>query len=135
MSGEAASKVLEDQFKAARDMSAHQYKGVYLSANDTIDVPTAATNFCAGVLQDKPKAAGRAARVVFMGKTKAYVGGGTLTYGQSVAMTTSGWFIKTLSGYHADGIVTQGANSGFLAEIFLIPGFQLAVSSAQTAQG
>ena len=134
MSGEAASKVLEDVFKTARDLSAHQYKGVILSADDTIDVPTAATNFCAGVLQDKPKATGRAGRVVFMGKTKAYISG-TVTYGQIVSMTTSGWFILCTSGHQADGICTQDANSGYPGEIILIPGGLLGISSAATVQG
>lgn len=134
MSGEAASKVLEETYKAARDLSAHQHKGVYLSADDTIDVPTGVTNMCAGVLQDKPKAAGRAARVVFMGKTKAYVSG-SVSYGNTLSMTTSGWFVKTVSGSSPDALCTQDANSGYPGEIMLIPGFLLSVSSAQTAQG
>ena len=134
MSEAAANQIRLPGLKAARDMSAHQYKGVYLSADNTVDVPTGAANKCAGILQDKPAAAGRACRVVHIGYTRAYVSG-SVAYGQTLSMTTSGWFILCVSGFHADGLCIEDANSGYPAKIFLNPSGLLSVSSAQTAQG
>jgi hypothetical protein len=134
MSGEAASKNFEETFKAARDLSAHQFKGVILTADDQMDVPTAAGAVCAGVLQDKPSAVGRAGRVVFLGKTKAYLSG-SVSYGDRVSMTTSGWFILATSGYPAHGFVTQDANSGYPAEIVLdSPASNLSTTSAAAGE-
>jgi hypothetical protein len=134
MSEAAGNQIRLPGVKAARDMSAHQYKGVYLSADNTVDVPTGATNKCAGVQQDKPAAAGRHCRVVHIGLTRLYVSG-SVAYGNTLSMTTSGWFIKTVSGYHADALCIEDANSGYPAKAFLNPTGLMAVSSAQTAQG
>ena len=120
-----------ESFKAARDMSACQYKAVYFSAADTVDV-YAALKMSAGVLQNKPAAAGRAARVLFFGKTKAYLTG-TVNVGDTVAPTTSGWFTRVTSGVNPVGFVTKTADSGYIGE--MIMGFCHAVTATSGEAG
>jgi len=50
-------------FKAARDLSSHQYCPVYISAADTVDYATDSSGVI-GILQNKPDGAGKAAEVL-----------------------------------------------------------------------
>jgi len=121
------SQTLEIPFKAARDMSAHQYKGVYISADDTVDVPTAAADSI-GIQQDKPAGAGRGARVVILGKTRCYFGS-DITVGNVITITTSGWVTTCTSGTDmAMGRATKDANSGYIGECVLFGGVDAAIA-------
>lgn len=111
--------VLDESFVAGADLSGCQYKGVQVTSDYTIKAPTAAlVNAFAGVLQDKPAAAGRSGRVITLGKTKAYLGA-TMTIGEKVYCAASGWFSKVTSGYAPVGHITKTANSGYIGEIAL----------------
>lgn len=62
--------VLVQTYKAAGDLSAKQFYFVKLSAADTVDVCSAATDKAVGVLQNKPDAANKAAEVMLLGVSK-----------------------------------------------------------------
>lgn len=62
--------VLVQTYKAAGDLSAKQFYFVKLSAADTVDVCSAATDRAIGVLQNKPDAANKAAEVMLLGISK-----------------------------------------------------------------
>lgn len=126
--------VIDESFKAARDLSGGKYKGVKVSADDTVDYPSAGTDPMIGVLQNKPAAAGRGAQVVFVGRTKAYLTG-TVTAGTGVSATTSGWFVRTTSGYRQHGVCIKAANSGYPGEVFLVGvADHMSVSSVDAGQ-
>lgn len=60
---------------AGQDLSSDQYKLVSIAADDQIDVTTnTSTTIVAGVLQNKPSAAGYAASVMVDGVTKVICG-------------------------------------------------------------
>lgn len=106
-------------FIAGADLSAGQYKIVQVTSDNVVKFATAALAAgVAGVLQDKPAAAGRACKVVILGKTKAYLGA-TLTIGQKVYAAASGWCGKVTSGYAPIGIVSKTASSGYVGEVLL----------------
>ena len=126
--------VLDESFNAGGDLSAAQYHGVVVSANNACNLPTAANDILLGVLQNKPAAAGRQARVVLFGRTKAFLSG-TVTAGDHLYLAASGWFVKVTSGYRACGQCIKNANSGYVGEI--IVGAQntgLAVNSVAAGQ-
>jgi hypothetical protein len=127
--------VIDETYNAGADLSGAQYLGMQITSDYTIKVPTAAlANAFGGVLQDKPAAAGRAGRCVKVGCTKAYFGG-TVTIGQKVACTKSGYFIAQTSGYAAVGNVEQVANSGYLGEVNLWGGMgNIAANSVVAGQ-
>ena len=124
---------MENPYKAGGDLSDGLYKGVEISGNETVNYPDAADTPCAGVLQDKPAAAGRGARVATRGPTKAKFGA-TLTAGQKVYMAASGWFGKMTSGYIPCGQVMEGANSGYIGKIDLQPNFVMATNCIVAGQ-
>lgn len=127
--------VLEESFVAGADLSAGQYRGVQVTSDNTVKFPTAAlaAGF-GGVLQDKPKAAGRGCRVVMLGRTKAMIGG-TVTIGQKITCAASGWFVAQTSGYAMCGILTKTASSGYVGEVVLTGLADITATSAATGQG
>jgi hypothetical protein len=76
-------------FKAAVDLSACQYLGVYCSANDTVNMPADNLQVCVGVLQNKPSVVGSGAIVRFLGQSKVKAGG-TLAINDTITMAKSG---------------------------------------------
>ena len=72
---------------AAGDLSTYQYKFVKLSADNTVTY-AGAGEAAIGVLQNKPSAAGQAARVRVFGVTRV-VGGVTIAYGDKVGVGAS----------------------------------------------
>jgi hypothetical protein len=125
MSG--ASQAMEIPFKAARDMSAHQYKGVYISADDTVDVPSAEAD-AIGIQQDKPSQAGQGVRVVVLGKTRCFFGS-DITVNNPITITTSGWVTTCASGTDmAMGRATKDASSGYIGECVLFGGVDAAIA-------
>lgn len=120
--------------KAAGDLSAAQYHGVYHSANDTVNLPADGVQPCSGVLQDKPAAAGRGAVVRFLGQSKVKAGG-TLAINDRITMAASGYFVACTSGGAPCGVCIKSATSGYIGEAIMGIGACMSVSSAQTGQG
>jgi hypothetical protein len=102
---------MEISIAAGADLRTFQYKIV------AIDGTLAATNaVAAGVLYNKPNT-GEGAQIAFQGHMKAYVGGGSITAGDQLAVTTSGYLIKNVTS--TSGIVgraVKAASSGSLCE-------------------
>lgn len=121
-----------ESYRAAADLSGRQYLGMTITSDHTVNVPAAANDLCAGVLQNKPAAAGRGAKVK-LGRTKVRAGG-TLTAGDFITMAASGYFIKALSGYRQHGAVIFGAASGYIATAEITLGGPIAVTSLEAGQ-
>lgn len=91
-----ATENLKDclSFKAAADLSAKQFHAVKMSAAQTVDAVTGATDEAIGVLQNKPSAAGQAATVaVFGGGTCRLMAGAAITAGAYLKLTAAGRFV------------------------------------------
>lgn len=113
-----ASERIEIPFKAGEDLSSYQYRGVYISADDTVKL-TAAANKSIGILQDKPSNIGQGARVVVLGRTRA-IFSGSVTVNDEIALNSTGYIISAVSGTDfALGICTKAANSGYPGEVVL----------------
>lgn len=80
--------VLTESFVSTNDLRSYQYYGVKLSANRTVILPTADTDKCIGILQNKPNA-GQTAEVMVIGRTPV-VGGEALTIGASIRIQSAG---------------------------------------------
>jgi hypothetical protein len=81
---------------ANADLSANQY--YFVKANSSGNaVVAAAGDLVAGVLQNKPAAAGRAAAIMIDGVTKV-IAGGTITPGASVESDSSGKAVAANAG-------------------------------------
>ena len=110
-------------FSAGADLSAAQYKFVYLSADNTVSVCSATTQIPIGVLQNAPSAAGQAAQVRVFGKTKLQADE-AMSYGQLVRTSADGQAALLAPGTDTDkscaGIVTKGAAAaGVYAEVMI----------------
>jgi hypothetical protein len=114
---------------AAGDLSAYQYCFVKLSADNTVDVSTVATDKILGILQNKPSVAGQAARVRVFGVSRLVAydtsctygtwvtsQGNTYYYGQGIATTTP----KDIT----PAMVLQGADSAHEVCAVLLSGPQ-----------
>ena len=113
----AKTENIELTFKAGADLSLLQYMGVTVTADDAVSCGVALTAI--GILQNKPAAAGRAARVVVLGKTRARFGT-DITVNDEIAVTTSGWICSAVSGTDNPlGRATKDANSGYVGEVIL----------------
>lgn len=108
---------LDYPFKAAGDLSDGMYKGVIISANDTVNYPDAAAEII-GVLQNKPAAANREATVRIAGQTKVKAGG-TLAVNDPISVAASGWFTKCASGGRKCGRCIVSAASGYVGEAII----------------
>ena len=77
----------------------------------------AATNLAGiGILQNRPKS-GENASLVYDGHAKAYVGGGAITAGAALKVTTSGFLVAVASGDGAVAKAVTAAASGSLCEV------------------
>jgi hypothetical protein len=117
MAGQDQGKV-DLSFKAAADLSTHQYKFMKLTADDTVGISAATTDNTVGVLQNKPDAAGKAATVRIQGKAKV-VSGASITAGQEVSTNASGTAKVAVTTERVLGTCTKGGASGDLLEIVL----------------
>lgn len=81
-------------FEAGSDLSASQYCFVDVAADGQVDVVSSKGAKAAGVLQDKPSAAGRAGMVGVVGITKVKVGA-AVTAGAEVISDADGKAIAT----------------------------------------
>lgn len=121
---------------AAADLSTKQFYGVEINSSGQVSVNNAAGEFCIGVLQNKPSAAGRAATVAYSGITKVVAGSGGLDEGDLVKVASDGTFVvavkgKTdtsdtggasdpLVGSHVFGVCVKAAAEAGLASVLIL---------------
>lgn len=107
--------------KAAGDLSANQYLFVRWSAADEVNISSLdSAEDWAGVLQNKPNAAGRAATVQYAGETKIMVSG-SLTVNDLVTTNGSGRATSASSGDMVMGRILEapGADSDIVRMLIL----------------
>ena len=104
---------------AGADLSAKQYRFVSLASDGQID-PTGDGLLAAGVLQNDPSAAGRAAEVAIKGIVKVEAGG-TIAAGGSVSSGADGIAVATASGDVPLGTAVDGGASGAIISIIFQP--------------
>lgn len=92
------------------DLSTKQYYAVKLNSTGKLVVAGAGTPI-AGVLQDKPSAAGMGGAYGIAGRTAVALGG-TATPGAMAAVDSNGKFLDAVSGDIAVGIFAVGGASG-----------------------
>lgn len=117
---------LDVSLKAAADLSALQFRIMKISAARTINKATAATDLFAGVLQDKPAAAGRAATLRVAGISKIECGA-TVTVGAMLTSDSVGRCIDIASGsgetdHHIGIALEAGADAGVFIPVLLMIG-------------
>lgn len=102
---------LDISLKAAGNLAGYQYCFVKLTADNTVDV-CGADEQALGILQNKPGAAGQAARVRVMGVSRI-VGGEALAYGDKVGSGALGvGMVQIHDKDYFNGVVIEG-NAGF----------------------
>jgi len=102
---------LDISLLAAGDLSSYQYRFVKLSADNTVDVCGNGEQ-AIGVLQNKPTAAGQAARVRVFGVSRVAAHDNSLTYGVLVGSQAVGRGVgvsANLAMFH--GVVLYGATA------------------------
>ena len=103
--------------EAGADLSAKQFFFVSVSSDGQID-PTGDGAYAAGVLQNDPSAAGRAAKVCTSGITKVYCGG-VVTRGGPVASDANGKAVNAATGDVILGEALEtGADGSVISIIF-----------------
>jgi hypothetical protein len=118
-------------FKAAGDLSGKQYYCMKISAARTVDVCSAATDVPAGVLQNKPAAANRAAVIRTHGSTKISANA-SLTAGNLIGTSSDGQAdaktVGTDTTEYVLGIVVDspGAAGDIVEAIISVPPFRAA---------
>lgn len=91
---------------AAADLSGSQFCFAKVTAADTVNITTAATDFAVGVIQNKPTS-GQAVQLGHLGITKVKAGAG-ITAGDRLTSDSSGRAIATTtSGNRYYAIATQ----------------------------
>jgi len=109
--------------KAAGDLSALQFRFMKISAANTVDKATAATDTLIGVLQNKPNAAGKAASVKVIGGSKLQVDATTdIAAGDKLTSDANGKGIKTTTDTHHVGAIALEAatNDGEIISVMLV---------------
>lgn len=113
-------------FKASADLSSYQYYFVEITADNTVGVVNALTDKPAGVLQNKPAAAGRAAVVRVLGVSKVS-SDAALTYGATIGPSADGQAVtRTLtpaggdaSYYYCGQVITGTGAAGDIGEAMI----------------
>ncbi len=95
--------------KAEADVSMHQHKAVNVAGG-----VAAANAAAAGILLNKPKL-GEHATIAYSGHMKAYVGG-TITAGNRLKVTSSGFLVVALSSEGSCGKAISACASGSICE-------------------
>lgn len=109
---------------AGADLSALQYTALKLGADRVVVSCTSNNEPIVGILQDKPAAAGRAAKVGVKGISKA-IAGGSISSGDKLTATTGGKLIATTTNNHyIIGHAMEDAASNDVFQVFLTPGAQ-----------
>ena len=97
-------------FKAAADLSDYQFRFVYLSAADTVNLAGAGATIL-GVLQNKPAAANRACEIRRSGVTKI-IAGDTIAVGAKLKSDSTGRAVTASTGNMYGGICLEAATVG-----------------------
>lgn len=115
--------VYDESYTAENDLSSTgQFLCVELSAANQVDVCDAATDIAIGILQNKP-AAGQAATVRLLGRSKAVLGG-TVTAGAAVGTANDGELVaKTTNNDWAIGFAEEAGDAGEIVSVRLTGGF------------
>lgn len=79
--------IWDESYSANADLSTHQFKAVEFVTGGKVDLCNAATDRAVGILQNKPAAANRAARVRHIGISQA-VSDGTVAIAAGDPLTT-----------------------------------------------
>ena len=94
--------------QAGADLSALQHRAIIVAGTLAPDSLTAV-----GLLQNKPDASGKQATVGYSGLMKGYAGA-SISKGNRVMVTASGWIITATSAGNVVGRALLAANSGDL---------------------
>jgi len=102
--------------KAAADLSAKQYRCLKVTADETLNIATAAGENIFGVLQDKPLA-GAPCEMMCIGITKLVIGAGGLAAGAIWETAADGSGITVAAAKVGLGTVIKGGAAGELATV------------------
>ena len=110
-------------FEAAGDLSTKQFHFVKLSAANTVDVCSGATDVPVGILQNKPSAAGRPAVVRMLGISKVSANAG-LSVGALIGTSSDGQADAKVAGadtteYVVGVALTACSNASEIVEVSL----------------
>ena len=116
--------ILDVTFKAGEDLTTHQYKFVYLSADQTVSLCTTSHLDAIGVLQNEPDS-DEAAVVRVLGLSKV-IASATVAIGKRVVSNTSALATAEASADATEqrilGIAVEAASTSDIFEILLIQG-------------
>ncbi len=114
---------------ASADLSAKQYFAVKITGSRVVGLPTAATDFVYGILQNKPKS-GAACDVALFGITKA-VAGGSVTAGHLMGVASGGAVVEfvTSSGNTAIGYALEAGVSAQVITMHFFPEVKISTAA------
>jgi len=102
-------------FKAAADYSAKQYYIMYVSADNTVTIGSAASQALVGTLLNEPKA-NEGATIAVSGTSKV-IAGGTITIGDRLTTDSSGKAVATTTdGQNIIGTAIEAADASDIFE-------------------
>lgn len=101
--------------EAAEDLSTNQFYIMQISGDNTVNLADE-VSLPFGILQNKPKVAGRAANVRISGLSKCEAGG-NISAGDPIASDGSGAGVKASADKYMIGIAVIGVSSG---EVFTL---------------
>lgn len=121
-----SAPIWDESWKAAADLSGKQFYCVKLgSTANSVDVASAATDLCIGILQNKPTS-GHGANVRHLGISKAVSdGSGTsIGIGDRVGPNSSGKIVKKATAdYNCIGIALAASTAdGTIIPVLMLPG-------------
>jgi len=107
-------------FKTATDLSSNQFHAVYMSADETVALATAAHENTIGILQNKPNSTttGIAAAVRVSGISKAVLGD-TVTIDDKLTPDSSGHLVPATSGEMTIAQALRAGSSGETVPVLL----------------
>lgn len=116
--GYNAKPVLTESFVSTNNLSSYQYYAVKLSGDRTVILPTADTDVCIGILQNKPTA-GQMAEVMVIGRTPVKIDE-ALAAGEQIEVHNGGLIGKHVAGtdttkYCVGQVVEHAGVSGEVA--------------------
>ena len=114
-----AIPILVETKEAGEDLSSFQFMAVTLESDGQVDAHDAVTDVPFGVLQNKPSAAGRAAEIMTLGKTKVEFGE-TVVVGNQIRFGANSkayiFVTDTDTTAYCAGVCTEGGDSGEVGE-------------------
>lgn len=108
-------------FKAAADYSAKQYFAMYVSADNTVTIGSAATQALVGTLLNEPKA-NEGATIAVSGTSKG-IAGASVSIGDLLTTDSNGKLIATTTtGNKTIGMALEAADANDIFEYWVGPG-------------